>query len=105
MPRYVVKLKEDGYVEWSTVVDAPVTYMVTRDCMLAHLDTEYGRSSFDENRQRLERADKNGTSCHSDLSVEDLISCNRAGDKEQYITLAEILERFDLKNAEANGDT
>lgn len=104
MPRYIVKLKENAYVEWSTIVDAPVSYVLTREHMLAHLDITYGTSSVAENRKRLERTDKHGTSCQSPYSMESLVSCNRAGDKEENISLEEILERYDLKNQEENGD-
>ncbi len=105
MGRCIAKLADDKYVEWSSIVDAPVTYILTRDHMLAHLDAEYGRSSFDENRRCLDRADKNGTSIQGmEYSVEDLVSSNRAGKNGDNITLPEILEMYDLKNAEENGD-
>ena len=100
MPKYIAKLKEDGYVEWSTIVDAPVTYILTREHMLAHLDAEYGRSSFEGNRERLDRADKYGTSCiDTNFSLEELLLCNRAGDKTRSISLKKILQKYDLKQA------
>lgn len=99
MPSFIVKLAPEKYVEWSTVVDAPVTYILTREHMLDHLDYTYGTSSIEENRRRLDRADANGTSCHHKLEVEELLSYNRAGENEKNISLEEILERYDLKNA------
>lgn len=104
MPRYIAKLADNKYVEWSTIVDAPVTYILTRDQMLAHLDEQDGKRSFDENRQRLERCDKNGTSCQFPMNMKDLIRYNRAGEDEKEISLKEILERYDIKHAEENSE-
>lgn len=104
MPRCVAKLAEDTYVEWSTIVDAPVTYTMTREQMLSYLDRKDGERSYDENRQRLNRTDLTGTSFHDATSLKNLISGNRAGEKETRITLEEIIERYHPKNAAANGD-
>lgn len=105
MPRCIVKLKEDTYVEWSTIVDAPVTYILTRKEMLKYLDERYGTVSFEENRERLDRTDKNGTSFHEMTHAEELICSNRAGENEEKITLEQILERYDYgKNQEVRSD-
>jgi len=99
MPRFIVRLAEDKYVEWSTIVDAPVTFIVSREQMLQYLDSWHGHSSYAENRARLDRADKNGTSAMSPLSMEELIRENRAGEKEKCISLEEIIERYHPRNA------
>jgi hypothetical protein len=51
VPRYIAKLGEDAYVDWSTVVDAPVSWVLTR----AEAVTEWTEA-------RVARADHNGTS-------------------------------------------
>ncbi len=99
MANYIVKLKKDKYVEWSTVVDAPITYILTREQMIAHLDEQYGVSSVTNNQLRLDRADENGTSAMFNQTRGDLLSCNRAGDNEEKLTLKAILEKYDIKNA------
>lgn len=95
MPRYIAKLADNEYVEWSTVVDAPVTYIMTRDEMIRHLDSNREVDRSYEAMERVKRADARGTSCISPIiSVEELISCNRAGDKETELTLEQIREKY-----------
>jgi hypothetical protein len=57
MGQYLVKLDEDFYVEWSTVVDAPTTYGMSREEMRQWLIEEYGRAN-DNSAARLARADE-----------------------------------------------
>ena len=86
MGRAIVRLAPDEYVEWSTVVDAPVTFVQTRAEMLA----------AGEDPDRLDRADRQGHS-YVDMgyeSAEELVSCNRAGPKESSLTIDAIRRRF-----------
>lgn len=104
MGRCIVKLADEKYVEWSSIVDAPVTYIFDRKGMKEWLDAQYGLSSVEENEKRLARADKHGTSMlgpHYE-NVEQFITCNRAGENEEFLTLKEIIERYTLKE-EKNG--
>ena len=94
MPTFIIKL-EDKYFEWSTIVDAPVTFAMSRDELEEHIKEEYGNEGLRELPERLKRVDKQGTSCCVPLTVEDLISCNRAGDGESELTKEEILEKFE----------
>lgn len=86
MGRAIVRLAPDEYVEWSTVVDAPVSYVFTR---------EYGLANG-EDPTRLDRADKQGHSYFDNYykNVEDFVSCNRAGPKESSITLGAIRRMY-----------
>ncbi len=90
MPRFIVKLADDEYVEWSTVVDAPLAGSVTR----AAACHEWGEPS-------VARADRRG---HSQVegprvseanrdrvwSPEELIAGNRAGPGESELSLDEL---------------
>lgn len=88
MPRYVVKFGEGQYLEWSTVVDAPVVYMTkSRE-----------EAVMDFGADRIERADKGGTSAPQFLTLEDIANYNRAGDDETCITIPEIIEKYTLKD-------
>lgn len=84
MPHYMVKLADDAYVEWSTVVDAPITHVMTRT-QAAHDDPE-----------RVERCDKNGHSAmwFEAQTAEQLVSGNRAGAGETELSLPEILKQY-----------
>jgi hypothetical protein len=91
MPRYICKL-DDLYFEWSTIVDAPITYGMTLEEFAEHYRSEYGESGMRDFSERMERVEQKGTSSHSDASVDELISWNRAGDGEQFLSKAELIE-------------
>lgn len=84
----VVKLAEDKYVEWSTVVDAPITYVLSR---------QEAVNFFGEDR--VARSDRNG---HSYLDYEpgDRTAFNRAGPWESCITKEAILRKYSSPEAE-----
>lgn len=97
MSRPIVKLAENEYLEWSSIVDAPTTYIVDREKMKAYLKKEY-HSSEEEVESRLKRADLYGTSyLHVNESAKELLAWNRAGDKETCLTFEEIREKFKEK--------
>lgn len=87
MPSYLVKLADDEYVEWSTVVDAPLSYICERERAVSRWGED-----------RVARADEHVTS-HTDPDFqadtpERAIAVNRAGDDESELTLAELRERY-----------
>jgi predicted metal-dependent phosphoesterase TrpH len=90
MGRYVAKLADDAYCEWSTVVDAPVSWIVPRTVAV---------NAWTE--ERVERADRNGTSLlgASPETAEEIVSGNRAGLQERELTLEQILEEYDVSNS------
>lgn len=100
MARGIIKLADQAYVEWSTVVDAPTTYVLTRDEMLTHLNQNtfpMGKRTFQENEKRLQRADQTGTSFLDSTTRDQLLAGNRAGPKESTLTLEEILRDYNPK--------
>lgn len=84
MPRWIVRLAEDAYVEWSTVVDAPVSMLHTRD-----------EAVCGWGRDRVERADAHVTSCVEPAfwydSPEEFVAGNRAGPGESELSLDDLL--------------
>lgn len=89
MPRFVCKFGDDQYLMWSTVVDAPVTYMMTRDEMLTHCGDP----------DRVARADQYGTSIIPEREGErrdlkSLVGWNRAGLNESHLTIEEIVKEY-----------
>lgn len=94
MPRYIVKI-EGRYFEWSTIVDAPVSYGMSREELGAHILASYGRQALRDLPERLQRVDRNGTSALDGTTLDDLIAFNRAGENEAHADVAEILRRFD----------
>ena len=89
MPRYIAKLGDDQYVDWSEIVDAPVSRVMSREEAV----TEYGED-------RVARADRTGTSIidpdslMDGITPEEIIVGNRAGPNETELTLEKILERY-----------
>lgn len=89
MPRYLVKLADDEYVEWSTVVDAPVTYIMDRDTAIGYRDAE-----------TVERTDRKGHSAFdmAAMSPDDVVLGNRAGEDEATLSLEQIREEYRLRS-------
>ena len=85
MSRFICKL-DDIYFEWSTVVDAPVTFGMSLEEFTEYYRFQYGQHSFEsEFGGRMGRVEAKGTSSMLDSSIDELISFNRAGPKESCI--------------------
>lgn len=99
MPRYICKFTDDAtqrdyYLEWSTVVDAPVTYGMTLEEFTDYYRNEYGRAGEADLEERMKRVEAKGTSSQVDGDVRSLIRGNRAGDKESSMTYNEIVAEY-----------
>ena len=64
MPSFIIRRSPERaeYLEWSTVVDAPISRVMDRQAMLAHLHWKYGHNTDQE--RRIERCDQTGTSSY-----------------------------------------
>ena len=104
MPTYIHKYPEAGdrcYLMWSTVVDAPVTYGMTRGELESYYKERHGSEGMRELSARLARADARGTSCQmGDDSPDDDIAVNRAGRGERKLTRADIVEWYCVKRTD-----
>jgi len=99
MPRYIVKIidkKENKtyYLEWSSVVDAPVTPGMDLETFKKYYLKGYGVYSINTLKDRLQRVEKQGTSCQLGSTLDDFISSNRAGDKGETIEIDQILDKY-----------
>lgn len=100
MPRYIVKVG-DLYGEWSTVVDAPVTHLGTREQFRDYYEKEYGRASMDGFEERMKRADEKGTSSLMDKSAEEVMSCNRFGKGEGRLSVPAVISKWKRETEDA----
>lgn len=100
MPRYILKLDE-WYFEWSTIVDAPVTYGMTLESFKEYYKFEYGAQGMIGLPARLERVEETGTSALPRQTADQLITFNRAGDKEENLSKDLILEKYILKEEQS----
>jgi hypothetical protein len=99
MPRFIIKI-EDKYFEWSTIVDAPVTYGMTEQELRDYIKEEYGNQGLEGLPDRLKRVARQGTSCLSDCPIDDLLTHNRAGDNDSRLTKEEIYAKYSQNNAQ-----
>lgn len=93
MPRYIVKINNQ-YLEWSTIVDAPVTFGMSLDEFKEYYSDEYGEAGMNGLSERLKRVEEKGVSSYLDGSVSSLVSFNRAGPKETHLPLRLIKKAF-----------
>lgn len=97
MPNYIVRLDKgdkEWYLEWSTVVDAPVTCGMSLEDFVRYYEGRYGASSASNLPARLERVAEKGTSAHNYNNVDKLISFNRAGKDEACLTKDELIYKY-----------
>ena len=98
MPRYIIKLPCDGedfYLEWSSIVDAPVTSGMTLEEFEAYYREQYGQCGMDRLPERMERVNETGASDGLNRDpVEDWIAFNYAGDDGRQITVDEIVDKY-----------
>lgn len=92
MGRAIIKIK-DRYFEWSSVVDAPVTYGMTEDELRAWVRLHYGLVGERELPARLARVEMFGTSAPG-YSLKDILAGNRAGPDEKPLTADQIYEMY-----------
>lgn len=98
MPRFIIKLEDQGvdyYMEWSTIVDAPVTYGMPLEEFTEYYKTYHGLRNFEfDFANRMKRVEEKGTSAFNDASVDDTISFNRAGEDEDTLTKEQIIDQY-----------
>lgn len=90
---YIIKIK-DKYLEWSTIVDAPVTYGMSLDEFKEYYRQRYGEFRIRGLGSRLELVEKKGSSDLEGMTVEDVIRFNRSGEDESCITMDEIYQKY-----------
>lgn len=99
MSRYIIKLERDNrawYLEWSTIVDAPVTYGMSLEEFKAWYRDEYGRRDYEQDfADRMKRVEARGISSSTiGYTLDDLMMFNRAGDKEEHLTKDQIVDKY-----------
>ncbi len=72
MPRYICKLK-GKYFEWSSVVEAPITSPMALKEFKVYYLKEYGVINYKGLKHRLERVEKQGTSCQLGSTLDEFI--------------------------------
>lgn len=97
MPRMIIKLSEgkrDWYLEYSTVVDAPINYGMSLEEFKEYYQEEYGKSSMGELEKRLMRVEEKGSSSMIHKGLNDTIDYNRAGKGETCLSKEQMIEHY-----------
>lgn len=102
MARSIVKIHDelrnkDYYMEWSSIVDAPVTYGMNLEEFKIHYKQRYGTEGMIGLPERLKRVEEYGTT-ENNTRVDEYYEFNRAGKNETCIGKEEILERYCRKH-------
>lgn len=101
MPRLILKIK-DYYLEWSTVVDAPVTFGMPLEQFKEYYKEEYGNYGLEKLSRMLPEIDEYGSTAtlrspDIESNLKEFVELNRAGPKEKELTLDEIYKAFCLR--------
>lgn len=101
MPRHIIKLTDpatstDYYLEWSTIVDSPITYGMSLEEFKEYYKEEYGRQGMLDLDQRLALVEKNGISTMDNRHTLDWL-LNTHVDK---LTEQQILEKYCINRPE-----
>jgi hypothetical protein len=102
MPKYIVKLN-DYYFEYSTIVDAPVTFGMSLVEFLEYYKEEYGREGMRHLQARMKFVESKGTSSLINDSAINTLTCNRAGPNESELTIDELYKAYCLREPIRNG--
>ena len=92
MGRWLVKLG-DRYLEWSSIVDAPISMLMTDEELAAYWRERYGT----EGLERLATVKAGAPGAES-------IGWNRAGPNETRLSVEEIIERYDPRTTKAENN-
>jgi hypothetical protein len=88
MARHILKIG-DQYLEWSSITDSPVTYLMSKQEMIDDLRIA---------QDRMDRAEATGTSSFVGDDLAAALRFNRAGPKEEHLkTVEELVEHYTLK--------
>lgn len=103
MGHFIVKL--DGcYMEWSTIVDAPISYLMPLPAFEKYYARRYGAEGLGGLAKRIARADQNGTSLlDSSDDLESICEWNRAGENETSLTREELIAIYRIDDFEIAG--
>lgn len=87
MPRFLLKLSSK-IVEWSTIVDAPITQPMTREELQEYIREQYGEEGLRRLPSRLVDMDLYGAS--SGETPREAVTCNRAGEGETEMSYVQL---------------
>lgn len=97
MPRFTLRLdtpRGQRFMEWSTVVDAPVTWGVPLREYKRYYKERYGSDGMKHLATVLADIERTGAATAFGETAEQAVLCNRAGRGETGLTLQQIIEHW-----------
>lgn len=99
MPKFAIRVVDPAdsreyFLLWSTIVDAPTTYGMSREEFEEYWREEYGRQGGQNWPSILRACEVKGVAAVYYRDVGEVIAGNRAGPGETELTLEEILEQY-----------
>ncbi|HVT62232.1 MAG TPA: hypothetical protein VHD33_01940 [Legionellaceae bacterium] len=91
MPRYIVKLADDIFVEWSTVSDCYVTPAMNKEELREYCKESRPDQDPDHVVNRVIARGHSAMWMYENMTPEDAVSGNRCGPNETQATLEEII--------------
>lgn len=85
MPRGIIKLDDNKFIEWSTVVDAPVSYI---------FDKKEAEEQVKSYPQACQELFKETEMTFTSITVEQILNFNRAGVHKNCISKEQIIEDY-----------
>ncbi len=95
MPTMIVAFGE-LYCEWSTVVDAPVTVLMSEDDFISHYKEEYGNTGIIGLGARMTLAERTGSSSTM-YTKQSLLCANHAGEEGAWLSEQGIIAKYTVK--------
>ncbi len=86
MTKALFRVGKNAYVEWSTTVDGPISFIMSKP----ELDARYPK----EQVERTERLGHSFGDIDQAMTPEELIAGNRAGPGETTLSLEELLSEY-----------
>ena len=93
MAHHVIKL-EKYYLEWSTVLDAPITIGTTLARFKTYYRRKYGSEGIKYLQERMYRLEEKSIASSYYNYADDLIKCNRAGPDETCLKVGELIKVY-----------
>lgn len=88
------KTNKEYYLEWSSIVDAPITYGLSLKEFKSYWKDEYGRRGMLELPFLLERVESFFTSERGGVTLNSYFKNNRAGKNESRLDKKGILDNY-----------
>lgn len=100
MGRLIIKIEDpvdrkEYYLEWSTIIEMPITWGVTLPDFCEYYRWQYGRQGMKELPERLARVEQTGLSSdYPDADMDAMFECSAINQENGIKSREDLLNRF-----------